>query len=141
MSKVWKVLTVKEPWGTMIMRGCVTPWEGEYKFKDVENRTWAAGYRGEMLIHTSKTVEKKTVKWLEAEGFELYSSCPGHILGKVYLDDIVRDSESPFAVRGQYHWLVSDPVQLVNPVPCKGKLGLWTYEGDLEFVVDRSALT
>ena len=28
---------------------------------------------------------------------------------------------------GRYGWLLSDPVQFAEPIPAKGKLGIWNY--------------
>ena len=45
-----KVLTIKQPWATLIMQ----------KDKRFEFRSWRTKYRGDLLIHAGK--EKKTQK-------------------------------------------------------------------------------
>jgi hypothetical protein len=56
----------------------------------------------------------------------------GHaIIGYVDLVDIVRDSKSKFAIPGQYHWIVKNPVLLDKPLTnVAGKLSLWRYQYD-----------
>ncbi|MDE3077782.1 MAG: hypothetical protein KGJ86_20365 [Chloroflexota bacterium] len=39
---------------------------------------------------------------------------------------------SPWAVRGQYHWLLANVRPLASPVPCRGALGLWRLPEDIE---------
>lgn len=43
-----RVLTVREPWATLIVTG----------FKDIENRSRRFGHRGPLLIHTSASVSR-----------------------------------------------------------------------------------
>ena len=33
---------------------------------------------------------------------------------------------------GQYHLVLKDPIPLDEPVPCKGRLGMWTLPADVE---------
>lgn len=42
---------------------------------------------------------------------------------------------SPWAMRGQWHWVLSDVRPLPKPVPCKGALGLWKPTPDTERAV------
>jgi hypothetical protein len=49
----------------------------------------------------------------------------GAIIGYVTLTDCIRDSPSPWAEPGDWHWLLADPVPLPEPFPARGKLGLW----------------
>lgn len=121
-----KVLTIKQPWAWLIAQG----------FKDVENRTWQTSYRGPLAIHVGKSEDvmkdKAILNWIEGKGISL---CPsftqmrsqmGHIIAVVKLTDIVQDSSSIWAIDGQFHWEIEN-VQLINPIPAKGKLGLWRY--------------
>jgi len=48
------------------------------------------------------------------------------VVGQFDLVDIVRDSMSPWAQEGCYHWLVENPVAYDEPeIGVKGKLRLW----------------
>ncbi|PIE97453.1 MAG: hypothetical protein CR988_07775 [Treponema sp.] len=50
------------------------------------------------------------------------------IIGYVDLVDIVQDSLSPWAIDGQYHWILENPTPLKEPInQVKGRLGLWNY--------------
>lgn len=47
-----KALSIRQPWAWLIVNG----------FKDVENRSWATGFRGRFLVHTGLTMEKEAVE-------------------------------------------------------------------------------
>ena len=49
-----KVLTIKQPWATLIMQGN----------KRFEFRSWQTKYMGELLIHAGKGIDKEAVKRL-----------------------------------------------------------------------------
>ena len=47
-----KVLTIKQPWATLIMQGN----------KRFEFRSWQTKYRGDLLIHAGKGIDKRSNK-------------------------------------------------------------------------------
>ena len=50
------------------------------------------------------------------------------IIGYVDLVDVVKNSSSMWAIDGQYHWILKNPMLLENPIrQVKGRLGLWNY--------------
>ena len=49
-----KVLTIKQPWATLIMQGN----------KRFEFRSWQTKYRGDLLIHAGKGIDKEAMKRL-----------------------------------------------------------------------------
>ncbi|MFA5377738.1 MAG: ASCH domain-containing protein [Dehalococcoidia bacterium] len=52
------------------------------------------------------------------------------IVGEVDLVDIVKDSKSPWADPGQYHWILKDPIKYDKPIKnVRGKLRIWQYQG------------
>lgn len=136
-----KVLTVWNPWATLLMLG-----------KDVENRSWKPwkGFRGPLWIHVAQEQidygvfrKKVSEKVLKAIG-ELDTKCnkdfgvsfaklhknentgPGLIIGKVTLYNCVEGAESPWAHReSKYHWIIKEPMILRHPYRVKGKRGLW----------------
>ncbi len=73
--------------------------------------------------------------------YELYKKCDSYfserneyflkknrIIGSVELEDIIKDSKSPFAEKGQYHWIFKNPVIFEKPIEnIKGKLNLWEF--------------
>jgi hypothetical protein len=114
-------LTVKQPWARLIMLG----------IKNVENRSWTTDYRGRIFVHAG-------VKWdpspwpddprLSDFGttyFNATSMPAGVLLGTVDLYDIAEDSTSPWARKGDHHWLIRNPQPFSNPVPWRGQMGLW----------------
>ena len=75
-----KVLTIKQPWATLIMQG-----NKRFKF-----RSWQTKYRGELLIHAGKGIDKETMKRLAKY---IPKDMPtGKILGKVTVVDCVKMS-------------------------------------------------
>ena len=111
------VLTIRQPWASAILLAG----------KDVENRGWATDYRGRLWIHAG--VHKGRAepdRWAKRQGLWVPDEpLPrGVILGSVELVDIVADSDSPWALRGQLHWLLRKPRRLVRPVAWTGGLTL-----------------
>ena len=72
-----KVLTIKQPWATLIMQGD----------KRFEFRSWKTNYRGELLIHAGKGIDKEAMKRLSKY---IPENLPSEkILGKVKLVDCI----------------------------------------------------
>lgn len=75
-----KALTIKQPWATLIMQGD----------KRFEFRSWQTKYRGDLLIHAGKGIDKEAMKRLAKY---LPAELPyGKILGKVKLVDCIKMS-------------------------------------------------
>ena len=125
-----KVLTIKQPYASLIMAG----------IKKYEFRTWKTNYRGEVLIHSSKTLDKKVMK-----EFNYDLDYPlGFIIGKVDITDVIKvdddfrkvlEKENSFI----YNHVINDKsfdgyafklenLELLNPIYINGKLGLWNYD-------------
>jgi hypothetical protein len=49
--------------------------------------------------------------------------------------DCVQGSTSPWAVSGQWHWLLANPRRLTKPIPYRGALGLWTVDPAAERLI------
>jgi hypothetical protein len=120
------VVTVKQPWATAILE----------LGKDVENRFWTTNYRGRLYIHSSLKTDELAHQFFEENEIleklrkaQTFNDC-GYILGFVDLVDIVTNSTSKWAIEGNYHWILANPVLLDNPIECKGKLKIWTYKPD-----------
>lgn len=107
-----KALTIRQPWAGLIVAG----------LKTVENRSWPTSYRGVLVIHAGARPDDEAM----AEYGHLLDEYPaGAIIGTVQVVDCVRDSDSPWAIPGQWHWLLTDP-RPCKPRAAKGSLGLWT---------------
>ena len=131
-----KILTIRQPWATAIMQ----------LGKDVENRTWTTKYRGKLFIHAGyykpteldfenliNTIPNFTLKSIQTINNINYIR--GAILGYVTLTDIVNNSSSKWAIEGQNHWLLTNPVLLKIPVYCSGKQGLWKPDNKLKNLI------
>lgn len=126
-----KVLTIKEPWATLIIEG----------YKLYEFRTWKTNYRGKILIHAGLNSERDNV-----EKFKKYhlNLSKGEIIGEAELVDcILVDKEfnqkllkMDSTVYGQsthemkYAWKLENIKKYYRKISVKGKLGLWNYSGD-----------
>ena len=125
-----KVLTIKQPWASLIIEG----------YKRFEFRSWKANYRGELLIHAGKSVDKEAYERLKGYLTEMPL---GKIIGKVELTDCIKTTPKFFEERlkenrdiytksifkEDYAWQVELKEKFDKPIDVKGKLGLWNYEG------------
>lgn len=125
-----KVLTIKQPWATLIMQG----------YKRFEFRSWQTKYRGELLIHAGKSIDKEAMKRLEQY---IPEEMPlGKILGKVNLSNCIKTTPKFFAeiqkenkdiysksiFKEEFAWQVEVIENFKNPIEVKGMLGLWNYD-------------
>ena len=70
--------------------------------------------------------------------FQAAQSCCTRIVATARLDGVTFDSESDWAVSGQYHWLLADVRQLPLDdarLVCGGKLGLWRLDAAMAAAV------
>lgn len=129
-----KVLTIKQPWATLIMQGD----------KRFEFRSWQTKYRGDLLIHAGKGTDKEAMKRLAKY---LPDEIPlGKILGKVTLVDCIRmcpefkemllkensDIYTKSSFSENFGWQVEDVQVFDEPIEAKGHLSLWEYDIDGE---------
>lgn len=121
-------LTLQRPWGWLIM----------HREKDVENRSWPTKHRGELAIHQGKGVDPDARDFVRPDA---ESMTVGGILGTVVVVGCHQSDPgcctSPWAVRrpGMWHWELTDPRALREPVPASGRLGLWPVTGETAMVV------
>ncbi len=116
-----KVLSVRPPWAWLIFHG-----------KDVENRDWKRDFAGPLLIHASKTVEKRDFEdYQRAFDGRMETFGPHHlgaIIGMVYVEKITMKVSSKWHNRGCWGWYLSRQVEFENPHFVRGALGLWQFE-------------
>ncbi len=128
-----KVITIKQPFATLIVEG----------MKEYEFRTWRTKYRGEILIHAGKSIDKKAMKKFEHLNLEYPTGC---IIGKVivtdciYVDDEFRkflNSKNPLVYSGiirhpewEGYGFKLENIEKVDPIYINGKLSLWDYDYD-----------
>ena len=125
-----KVLTIKQPWASLIMLG----------LKKYEFRSWKTEYRGELLIHAGKGIDKDGMERLKKY---IPEDIPYEgIIGKVRLIDCIKTSPEFYdkvqkenkdiyaksVFNQDYAWQMEVIEVYDNPIK-KGKLRLWNYEG------------
>ena len=127
-----KVLSIKEPYATLIANGD----------KLIETRSWKTNYRGELYIHASST---KIVKRYLTNQYVLNISknlkmnygniiCKAKLVDCIYMDqgfiDSIKEKQKEYYLGqyelGRYAWVLED-VELIKPIPAKGKLNIWNY--------------
>ena len=123
-----KVLTIKEPWASLIING----------YKKYEFRSWKTKYRGKILIHAGMTLEYNKSLLFKDYNLDYHK---GEIIGEVdIIDCILVDQDFDNELRkinkdvygdnhiGLYAWKLDNIKIYDKTIPVKGKLGLWNYE-------------
>ena len=126
-----KVITIKQPWATLIAKG----------YKEYEFRTWKTKYRGDILIHAGKGIDKKAMEQFKHLNLEYPA---GRIIAKATITDCIY-VDKEFAQK----LYEKDPVvykELINkdnwdgygfklenikevvPIEVDGKLSFWNYD-------------
>lgn len=129
-----KVLSIMEPWATLIKEGK----------KVIETRSWKTSYRGELYIHASC----KKIKKSDENTLQLLKLIPnvsmgyGNILCRcklvdcIYMDqeflEKIKKNKQEFQCGeyslGRYAWILEDIEPLDKPIPAKGNLSIWNYK-------------
>ena len=127
-----KVLTIRNPWAELIVSG----------YKKYEFRSWKTNYRGKILIHSSANLEKSMLSRFQDYNLQYIN---GAIIGEAeIIDCILVDEEfnkklmsiDPVVYgrsnhKENYAWKLENIKKYDKPIFIKGKLGLWSYEGDV----------
>ena len=129
-----KVLSLTEPYATLIKNGC----------KNIETRSWKTNYRGKLYIHASQTritKECKNNKQLMSL-VNLDELNYGNIICSCELVDCIEMTEEfienvkkntneyitgIYAI-GRYAWILKNIKILDKPIKAKGHLGIWNFE-------------
>ena len=119
---------MKQPYAELIVSGK----------KTIELRTWNTKFRGEFLIHASKTVDKEAC---ERNKIDPKSLITGAIIGKAILYDVksydsknsfLRDKnkhfEDPKSTNYKYGFLLKEAKRFRKSIPLLGKLGFFNVE-------------
>lgn len=126
-----KVITIKEPWATLIKEG----------YKEYEFRTWKTKYRGEILIHAGKGADKEAMERFKHLNLN-YSF--GKIIAKATITDcvLVDDEFRTKMIKKDklvYNNLTRkmdknlygfklENIEKIEPIEVNGKLSLWDYD-------------
>ena len=123
-----KALSIRQPWAWLIVHG----------HKDIENRAWPTKFRGRIYVHAGKAFDYDGFNYLcrnayllKGVNLEAFVSLalypPLGIIGEVDIVDCVTQSDSPWFV-GPYGLVLRNPVAYTEPIPMKGRLGLFEVE-------------
>ncbi|HEY6117669.1 MAG TPA: hypothetical protein VI172_17075 [Candidatus Dormibacteraeota bacterium] len=117
-----RALTIRQPWAGAIA----------HQTKRVENRTWKLPAKHEgarILIHAGAQRDKWAVVY--GEHLDVYGAvvAVATITGCHWSDD--GTCCGPWGQDGVYHWTLDDVIALNEPIPAKGRLGIWTPDSDL----------
>ena len=123
-----KVLTIKQPWATLIAEG----------LKEYEFRTWKTKYRGEFLIHAGKSIDKRAMEKFEQYQLEYPTGC---IIAKATLTDCIKIDDDVRKILQEKNPLVYshaindiywdgygfklENVEKIEPISMNGKLSFW----------------
>ena len=123
-----KVLTLKQPWATLVAEG----------IKKYEFRSWKTKYRGKLLIHAVAGVDKKELKRFEKLKLDYPSK---RIIAEVELEDCLKiDEELNNKIiaenniaygskkREGYAWKLTNIKKIESKEIINGKLGLWNID-------------
>ena len=126
-----KVITIKEPYATLIAEG----------LKEYEFRTWKTKYRGDILIHSGKTPNKENKERFKNRNLK-YNE--GHIIAKATITDCVevddklikelqkKDKEvyKNLSIERdkKLFGFKLENVEKIKPIEANGKLSLWDYD-------------
>lgn len=123
-----KTITLKQPWASLVANG----------YKEYEFRSWKIKYRGDILIHAGKGIDKDAMEKVKCLGLEYPSS---KIVAKVTIEDCIELNEdvnknicqkNPLVYgnknRSGYAWKLSN----IQAIKCddivSGKQGFWNYD-------------
>lgn len=126
-----KTITIKQPFATLIAEG----------LKEYEFRTWKTKYRGEILIHAGKGINKKAMEKFKHLNLEYPSGC---IIAKANLTNCIEINKEQRKILQEKNPLVYssiikntewngygfqlENIKKITPIPAKGKLSLWDYD-------------
>lgn len=122
---------MKQPYASLIASG----------YKEYEFRTWRTKYRGDILIHAGKGVDKKAMEKFESLNLEYPLGCiiaKAKVTDCIYVDDAFRDflfkkdSLIYSGVSRDSNWngygFKLEDIEMVDPIYVNGKLSLWDYD-------------
>ena len=155
-----RAITVRQPWAWAIIHGG--------KDVENRSRNIAGGYRGPVAIHAGKVQAEygypalRRILGLDTEDlWAVAESCAaslGHIIGVVDLVGVHESRMSgcgtqqgtaelgeliplcsAWAMPWDHHLVLANPRPLATPIPCRGRLGLWTVPDDIAAQIEVAA--
>lgn len=133
-----KVLTLKQPWATLVAEG----------IKKYEFRSRKTKYRGKILIHAGSSIDKQEMEKYRNLGFDFPKgsiiACVDLIdcleLDKKLNEEIISENNIAYGdkFRTGYAWKLENVKKIKNIDNIKGQLGLWNYnENEQEDIYEK----
>ena len=123
-----KVLTLKQPWATLVSEG----------IKEYEFRSWKTNYRGKVLIHAGAGIDKKEMERFKDLNLKYQSK---RIIAEVEIEDclelddklnqkIISENNIAYGskIRTGYAWKLKNVKKIKSNKEINGKLGLWNID-------------
>lgn len=123
-----KVLTLKQPWATLVSEG----------IKEYEFRSWKTNYRGKVLIHAGAGIDKKEMERFKDLNLKYPSK---RIIAGVEIEDclelddklnqkIISENNIAYGskIRTGYAWKLKNVKKIKSNKEINGKLGLWNID-------------
>ena len=123
-----KVLTLKQPWATLVSEG----------IKEYEFRSWKTNYRGKVLIHAGAGIDKKEMERFKDLNLKYPSK---RIIAEVEIEDcfelddklnqkIISENNIAYGskIRTGYAWKLKNVKKIKSNKEINGKLGLWNID-------------
>ena len=127
-----KVLTLRQPWATLVAEG----------IKKYEFRSWKTNYREKVLIHAGTGIDKDDMKKYEHMNLDFPSR---RIIAVVEIEDcleldkdlnkkIISENNIAYGhkIRTGYAWKLKNIKKIDYGKEVNGKLGLWNIDLDEE---------
>lgn len=130
-----KALSLWQPWATLVA----------LKHKQVETRSWSTNYRGPIAIHAAVRALAGEARQLASEE-HAFGRLPGRIpfgaiVATAKLVDVQPTQDAQLLVSaldrrlgnfawGRFAWFLEEIVPLSDPLPARGRQGLWVWSYD-----------
>lgn len=149
MPETIKAISLWQPWASLC---CIThPLDVTRSVKGFETRSWPTRHRGDLLIHAAQrfTVEEREagfgplIRQALRREYRTVDDLPrGAIIGRVRLVDchpaVAAESEADEYARamgwyapGRFAWEITQPVLFREPIPYRGRQGLFDVPRDV----------
>lgn len=127
-----KVLTLKQPWATLVAEG----------IKEYEFRSWKTNYRGKVLIHAGTGIDKNDMEKFDDLNLNFPSKkiiTEVELVECLELDDelnekIINENNIAYSTkkRSGYAWMLKNAKKINIEKEIKGQLGLWNIDIDIK---------
>lgn len=114
-----RALTIRQPWAAAIA----------FADKRVENRTWPTSYRGPILIHAGKSLDRRSGPMVASalRGLQLERGAVLAVARIVGCHDSTDEKTpcTPWSATGLFHHVLDEVTALPLPISWPGAQGLW----------------